>query len=322
MSTNTTTETPPLVQVLASSVAIADKAGDIVRDVFTRGKLGIVEKTGVDDLQTQADRSAQDCILASLYKQYPKLCVVGEEGELDMNNVDKNMIVEDVDKEVLNISCPSEWSQIKLEDLTVWVDPLDGTKEYTQGLLDHVTVLIGIAVGSKAVAGVIHQPYYNYKSQEPNVKLGRTFYGLVGSGVFGLDRVLPPADRRIVTTTRSHGTGLVQDALDILAPDDVLKVGGAGHKVLLLMEGQATAYVFPSPGCKKWDTCAPEAILHAMGGKLTDIHGAEYQYHRDVQHQNMEGVLATARTEDHQWYVDKLPQSLKEQVKHSLKKKK
>ena len=29
--------------------------------------------------------------------------------------------------------------------------------------MDHVTVLIGIAVGSKAVAGVIHQPYWNYK---------------------------------------------------------------------------------------------------------------------------------------------------------------
>ena len=40
----------------------------------------------------------------------------------------------------------------------------------------------------------------------------------------------------------------VQDALDILKPDQVLKVGGAGHKVLLLMEGQASAYVFPSPG--------------------------------------------------------------------------
>ena len=47
-----------------------------------------------------------------------------------------------------------------------------------QGLLDHVTVLIGIAVGSKAVAGVIHQPYYNYKSEGATV--GRTFYGLMG----------------------------------------------------------------------------------------------------------------------------------------------
>ena len=75
-------------------------------------------------------------------------------------------------------------------------------------------------------------------------------------------------------------------------------------------------------GCKKWDTCAPEAILHAMGGRLTDIHGADYQYHSGVQHQNMEGVLATARREDHAQYVEELPQSLREQVKHSLKKKK
>ena len=35
-------------------------------------------------------------------------------------------------------------------------------------------------------------------------------------------------------------------------------------------------------GCKKWDTCAPEAILHAMGGKLTDMKGQDYQYHSTV----------------------------------------
>ena len=35
-------------------------------------------------------------------------------------------------------------------------------------------------------------------------------------------------------------------------------------------------------GCKKWDTCAPEAILHAMGGKLTDMKGQTYQYHSQV----------------------------------------
>lgn len=31
------------------------------------------------------------------------------------------------------------------------------------GLLDHVTVLIGLAVNGKAVGGVIHQPFYNYE---------------------------------------------------------------------------------------------------------------------------------------------------------------
>ena len=48
--------------------------------------------------------------------------------------------------------------------------------------------------------------------------------------------------------TRCMIPGSAQDALEILKADEVLKVGGAGHKVLLLMEGQAEAYVFPSPG--------------------------------------------------------------------------
>jgi len=241
---------------------------------------------------------------------------------VDPARVDAAMVVRAADPAALQLPCPEQWRGAGLADLTVWVDPLDGTKEYTQGLLEHVTVLIGIAVGRVAVAGVIHQPYYNYRNPGPGQTIGRTFYGIVGGGVHGLTRVLPPGDRRIVTTTRSHGTGLVQDALEILKPDEVLKVGGAGHKVLLLMEGQAEAYVFPSPGCKKWDTCAPEAILHAMGGLLTDIHGASYEYHAGVEHQNMEGVLATARAEDHAKYVAALPSSIKEQVRHSLRKKK
>jgi len=31
------------------------------------------------------------------------------------------------------------------------------------GLLDHVTVLIGVAVKGRAIAGIIHQPFYNYQ---------------------------------------------------------------------------------------------------------------------------------------------------------------
>jgi len=321
MSSSSTASSPLLMRVLASSVAIADRAGEIVRDIWSGGDLGIVEKTGKDDLQTQADRSAQNCIVASLARQYPQLTVVGEEGEQDLSGVPADWIVEDADTTVSSLPCPARLVGTSLSDITVWVDPLDGTKEYTQGLLDHVTVLIGIAVGKEAVAGVIHQPYWNYQSTDPNAKLGRTFYGLVGTGVFGLTPVSPPVGKRIVTTTRSHTTGVVQDCLDIIQADEVLKVGGAGHKVILLMEGQAHAYVFPSPGCKKWDTCAPEAILHAMGGKLTDMKGNSYEYHSQVEHRNSEGVLATAILSDHAWYQDIIPQEIKDKVKDSLRKK-
>ncbi len=49
------------------------------------------------------------------------------------------------------------------------------------GLLDHVTVLIGIAVDGEAVAGVMYQPYYNYKAG-PGAKLGRAIWGIVEMG--------------------------------------------------------------------------------------------------------------------------------------------
>lgn len=107
------------------------------------------------------------------------------------------------------------------------MDPLDGTSEYTQGLLEHVTVLIGVAVGKEPVAGVIHQPFYNYKS---GGDLGRTVWSLKGAGVGGLKPVSVP-EGRIVTTTRSHSTGLVNEVLDACKPTEVLRVGGAGHKV-------------------------------------------------------------------------------------------
>ena len=78
------------------------------------------------------------------------------------------------------------------------------------------------------------------------------------------------------------------------------------------MEGTATAYVFASPGCKKWDTCAPEAILMAIGGKLTDIHGQPYSYAADIEFPNKRGVLATALSSEHKWFVETIPEAVKQ----------
>ena len=77
---------------------------------------------------------------------------------------------------------PEDIVKAAFEDMTVWVDPLDGTKEFTEGFLNHVTVLVGIAIGKKAIGGVIHQPFWNYQSQQKDKVLGRTFYGVVGAG--------------------------------------------------------------------------------------------------------------------------------------------
>lgn len=47
----------------------------------------------------------------------------------------KDWIVVDADKDVLTMNCPNHLQSVKEEDIVVWVDPLDGTSEYTQGKL-------------------------------------------------------------------------------------------------------------------------------------------------------------------------------------------
>uniref|UniRef100_A0A023FE96 3'(2'),5'-bisphosphate nucleotidase 1 n=2 Tax=Amblyomma cajennense TaxID=34607 RepID=A0A023FE96_AMBCJ len=147
----------------------------------------------------------------------------------------------------------------------------------------------------------------SFKVEKDVYKQGRTMWGIVGVGAFGISRTPPPSDKKIITTTRSHSSPIINSCIESMKPDEVLRVGGAGHKVLLLIEGKAHAYVFPSKGCKKWDTCAPEAILHATGGLLTDIHGNRLQYHKDVDHVNSGGVLATCLREQHEWFKNHIP---------------
>ncbi len=69
----------------------------------------------------------------------------------------------------------------------------------------------------------------------------------------------------------------------------------------MVIEGAADAYVFPSLGTKKWDTCAPEAVLRALGGMLTKPDGTVYDYANDAKSEwmNKEGFIATCFDEEY-----------------------
>lgn len=268
-------------------------------------------------MQTEADRSAQLCIVGSLSKQFPGLHIIGEEGATDVSQVPSSLLTQSVDADFLQRICPSVYQNIREEDLVVWVDPLDGTAEYTKGFLEHVTVLIGISYKDRAIGGVIHQPFFASNTQTSGASLGRTIWGLRELGTGGFEAGVAPADQFVVTTTRSHCTDLVQSALASLSPTTIFRVGGAGFKVIQLLEGQAHAYVFASPGCKKWDTCAPEAVLAAAGGRLTDISGDTYKYGAKELFPNLGGVLATAAGVSHESVVTKIPDQLKKELSAS-----
>lgn len=86
------------------------------------------------DPQTEADRSVQQCIVASLAKKYPTLKVIGEEGISDLTNIPADFVVSGEDQDFLSqYQCPESWKNVAENELVVWVDPLDGTSEYVHG---------------------------------------------------------------------------------------------------------------------------------------------------------------------------------------------
>lgn len=92
-----------------------------------------------------------------------------------------------------------------------------------------MTVLIGISVNEKPVAGVIHQPYFKATVGDEK-KLGRTIWGLQDAGVGGFT-LAPPPDSLVITTTRSHSNPVVEQALQAMNASQIVRVGGAGYKV-------------------------------------------------------------------------------------------
>lgn len=117
-----------LSRIVASSITATVRAGKIIRDVMAHGGLNIVEK-GKDDLQTEADRCAQRCIIASLSQQFPNITIIGEEGASNCE-VPSDWIVTDVDQEVLKLKLPAYLEDIDPKDVCIWVDPLDGIYVY------------------------------------------------------------------------------------------------------------------------------------------------------------------------------------------------
>jgi len=161
--------------------------------------------------------------------------------------------------------------------------------------------LIGISYKGEAIAGVMFQPFVGGKSDSDNP--GRLIYGVLNGGAYGFDKIKRDNNKFIVATTRTHSDDIVEGAIEKLKPNEVIRVGGAGFKALLILEGRADFYLFPTQGTKKWDSCAPEAILKANGGILTDKFGKTYPYFYDSEKKNNDGILASASPIEHQKIV-------------------
>ncbi|XP_075524994.1 inositol monophosphatase 3-like [Dermacentor variabilis] len=279
------TSRPALVslrQLLDAGVAAAEAGGDEVRRVRLTNRLAQQSKgktrEGADDPLTAGDLSSHRVMYGGLSASFPGLSIISEEhtqGDRDAaTNLQSRartlggLIKDDV--------------LVPAEAITVWIDPLDATQEYTENLLDYVTTMVCVAVHGSPVIGVIHQPFLN-----------KTTWGWVGHG----SNVHSPAqgdatETRTVVVSRSHPGEVQALAKKAFGPEvKVVPAGGAGYKVLQLVEGHADAYLHSS-AIKKWDVCAGNALLASLGGHMTALDGTPLSYSIEATPVHLGGLLA------------------------------
>lgn len=161
------------------------------------------------------------------------------------------------------------------------VDPLDGTKEYTQGRHDWA-VHVGIAWDGAAVGGALAWPTID------RVALGVCTPGgerveLTGTGgdwptAFPAYQGPEPSRPLRMVCSRSHTPDLVHRVASGLGAE-LVPCGSVGFKVAMLLFGKADVYVHKK-GLREWDVCAPDAVARACGFVVCRFDGQEHRYNR------------------------------------------
>ena len=240
---------------------LARRAGSAALDY--RGDDLKVELKPGDEPVTAADRRASEIVTAGLRAGFPDDVVISEESTDDLR---------------------------RLQARRVWyIDPIDGTKDFIRGLAGF-SVMIGLAVDHCPVIGVVYQPVGDRMFWSD----GEAAYVEVGDAEampMRVSSVARAVDIRLVASN-SHRSKKLDKVKNALGIANEFNIGSVGLKLCLIALAERDLYVNTSSYCKAWDTCAPEAILAAAGGAMTDVHGDGLRYDQKDTHRRT-GLVAS-----------------------------
>ncbi|PKW27318.1 3'(2'),5'-bisphosphate nucleotidase CysQ [Phycicoccus duodecadis] len=188
-------------------------------------------------LKDAGDRAAQDHIARMLARRRPHDAVLSEEGAED----------------------PRRRSAAR-----VWiVDPLDGTREFSERPRDDWAVHVALWESGRLVAGAVALPARDltYRMDRPAALPARPD----GPVRLAVSRSRPPSF--VVEIARRLGAVTVP-------------MGSAGVKAMAVLDGTVDAYVHAG-GQYEWDSAAPVAVATGHGLAPTRVDGSPLEYNRD-----------------------------------------
>ena len=207
--------------------AIATEAGILLQEIRARATCS--ER----DLGDRGDREANELILQRLRAARPDDFILSEESHDD------------------GARCSAR---------RVWIiDPLDGTREYREGL-DDWAVHIGLAIDGIPSVGAVAVPGCN-----------RTF---ASDDAAPLPACAPRRPRMVVSRTRAPEIAV---AVASAIGADLVPMGSAGAKAMAVVAGDADIYLHDG-GQYEWDNCAPAAVALSAGLHASRIDGARLAY--------------------------------------------
>jgi 3'(2'), 5'-bisphosphate nucleotidase len=196
----------------------------------------VAEGTSISMLKHAGDRGAHELIMRELVTQFPGDSVLSEEG------VDRRE---------------------RLTAARTWiVDPLDGTREFSEYPRADWAVHVALVIDEQPVAGAVALP-----------ALGLTL-GTAEPPVLPPRRQGPP--RMIVSRSRPPiAARMIAKAIGA----ELIALGSAGAKAMAVVLGEADIYAH-SGGQYEWDSCAPVAVAAAAGLHVSRIDGSELRYNQ------------------------------------------
>ncbi len=188
-------------------------------------------------MKAAGDSEAHELIMSRLAAARPDDAILSEEGADDL---------------------------ARLGAFRTWiVDPLDGTREFSEPPRDDWAVHIALVIDGQPVVGAVALPALG-------ITLSTATPPVLGPAS-------PDAPRVIVSRTRRP-----QAAVDLAAALDAkyIEMGSAGAKAMAVVQGEADIYAH-SGGQYEWDNCAPVAVARAAGLHCSRLDGSPLVYNNE-----------------------------------------
>ena len=214
----------------ALAARLAAEAGQLllgVREEFADAE--------ASERKAAGDKRSHDFLMQAFASERPQDAVLSEEGADD---------------------------PVRLRSERVWiVDPLDGTREFSELGRDDWAVHVALWQAGELVAGAVALPAQGVTLATPQVDA---------------PPAAPAKPRIVVSRTRPPAIALaVRDALD----GTLVEMGSAGAKVASVIQGLADIYVHAG-GQYEWDSAAPVAVARAAGLHTSRIDGSPLVYNQ------------------------------------------